>query len=147
LTKHQSLGYLLNTAARLIKRELDERLRVYGVTTSQWAVLKLLEREDNLSQAQIAARLNGDRATCGTVIEKMIKKGLLTKELSASDRRSYQVKITPAAGDIVREVSEIADRANDRALKNISDEDRVLFIRCLQMVITDLGGEVDGMES
>ena len=146
-TIHQSLGYLLNTAARLIKRELDEQLRVYDITTSQWAILKLLDREDNLSQAQIAARLNADRATCGSVIEKMIKKELAAKELSASDRRSYLVKITPEARGIVKEVSEIANRANTKALENICGEDRDAFARCLQVVITNLGGEADGMES
>ncbi len=69
-----SIGYLLNVSARLIKRNLDIRLLKFDITTSQWAVLKLLSVEPILTQAQIAERLNSDRATCGSIIDRLEKK-------------------------------------------------------------------------
>lgn len=41
------LGYLLNTSARFIKREMDKNLDKYDLTTSQWAVIKLLYTKKN----------------------------------------------------------------------------------------------------
>ncbi len=34
----ESMGYLLNTSARLIKRTLDKELKKYSITSSQWAI-------------------------------------------------------------------------------------------------------------
>lgn len=142
----QSLGYLLNTSARLIKRKLDMQLKSYGITTAQWAALKLLSEEDNLSQAEIADKTNTDRATCGTVIDKLISKGLLQKELFENDRRSYRVKILPSALAIVNEVTLLAESVNNSAFKGLSDTEISAFTQCLNTIISNLGGEKDVMD-
>jgi len=141
----ESLGYLLNTSARLIKRKLDIQLKSCGITTSQWAVLKLLSVEDNLSQAEIADKTNADRATCGAVIDKLILKELLRKELFKNDRRSYRVKILPSALAIVNEVTLLAESVNDSAIIGLSDTEIRIFTKCLNTVISNLRGEEDVM--
>ncbi|WP_100065608.1 MarR family winged helix-turn-helix transcriptional regulator [Miniphocaeibacter massiliensis] len=119
----QSLGYLLNTCARCIKRKLDIEIKHYNITTSQWAVLKLLFKENRLSQAEIAEKTNMDRATCGTIIDKLISKELVQKELCENDRRSYIVKILPGTFEIINEVSILAEDVNQVALDGLSDSD------------------------
>ena len=141
----QSLGYLLNTSARLIKRKLDLLLKNYDITTAQWAVLKLLSLEDNLSQAEIADKLNTDRATCGAVIDKLISKGLLQKELFENDRRSYRVKILPEAVSIANEVSLLAKNVNYSAVQGLTDTEISVFNRCLNIIISNLGGGKNDM--
>lgn len=142
----QSLGYLLNTSARLMKRKLDTQLKNYDITTAQWAALKLLSVENNLSQAEIADKMNADRATCGAVIDKLISKGLLEKELSQDDRRSYIVKILPTALALVDEVTLLAVDTNCYALQGLSDCDIDILTNCLETIILNLGGKNDAME-
>lgn len=137
----QSLGYLLNTSARLIKRKLDIQLKNYDITTAQWAALKLLSMEDNLSQAEIADKLNADRATCGAVIDKLISKGLLQKELFENDRRSFRVKILPPALTIVKEVTLLAENVNISAVEGLSDNEINILTQCLTTIISNMGGE------
>lgn len=139
----QSLGYILNTSARLIRRTLDMQLKSYDITTSQWAVLKLLSVENNLSQAEIAEKTNTDRATCGTIIDKLISKGLIQKELSENDRRSYIVKILPPTVAMVNKVTSLAENANHQALQGLSDDDIDILIKCLNTIIANLGGKVE----
>ncbi|MGL6200691.1 MAG: MarR family winged helix-turn-helix transcriptional regulator [Lachnospiraceae bacterium] len=134
----QSLGYLLNSSARMIKRKLDLELKNYGITTAQWAVLKLLAEENNLSQAEIADKLNADRATSGAVIDKLILKGLLHKELFENDRRSYQVKIMPSAYNIVQEVSLLAENVNRTAMQGLSETEMTVFAQCINKIIANL---------
>lgn len=134
----QSLGYLLNISARMIKRKLDLELKNYGITTAQWAVLKLLAEENNLSQAEIADKLNADRATSGTVIDKLILKGLLHKELFENDHRSYQVKIMPSAYNIVQEVSLLAENVNLTAMQGLSETEMTVFAQCINKIIANL---------
>lgn len=40
---------------------MDKYLSEYKLTTSQWSVIKLLSDKGELSQAQIADKLNGGR--------------------------------------------------------------------------------------
>ncbi|WP_040948258.1 MarR family winged helix-turn-helix transcriptional regulator [Gorillibacterium massiliense] len=143
----QSLGYLLNTSARLIKRRLDMHLKSYGITTAQWAVLKLLSLEDHLSQAEIAEKTNADRATCGAVIDKLISKGLLQKELFENDRRSYRVKILPPAVTIVDKVTLLAENVNGSAVQGLTDTEISQFAKCLNTIISNLGGGIDELDS
>jgi len=135
---HESLGYLLNTSARYIKRKLEIQLKSYDITTSQWAVLKLLSVENNLSQAEIAEKTNTDRATCGSIIDKLISKRLIQKELSENDRRSYIVKILPTALAIIDEVSSLAEDVNQLALEGLSATDISNLNKCLTTIIKNL---------
>ncbi|MCB5066464.1 MarR family transcriptional regulator [Streptococcus mutans] len=129
-----SLGFILNTSAKLMKRCLDTELKVFNITSSQWAVLKLLSCEDDLSQAEISDKLNTDRATCGAVIEKLVSKGLITKTLSKEDRRSYKVKISPQTLVILEKIAPKADDVNNLAIKGLTDDELKIFIKCLHTI-------------
>ncbi len=146
MTIQKSLGYRLNLCARLIKRKLDAQLQRYDITTTQWGVLKLLSQENNLSQAEIADRANGDRATFGAVIDKLIAKGLVSKELSQKDRRSYIVKILPTAEKIVKEVSILAESINSLALQGLSEDQIDALNECLRIIVANLEDQKDYAE-
>src|SRR5476649_886420 len=85
------LGYLLNASARFIKREMDESIKKYNLTTSQWAVIKLLYNKKELTQAQIAEELKSDRATAGNVILNLYEKQYVNKVIGEKDRRTYVI--------------------------------------------------------
>lgn len=138
----ESLGYKLNTSARLISRKLDMELKKYNITTAQWAVLKLLSVESSLSQAEIAEKINIDRASCGAIIEKLILKGLLEKELCKNDRRSYKVKILPLTLNIVAEISLIVEKVNTSAIDAIDKSEFDILTKCLDTLILNLGGKI-----
>ncbi|PRT79535.1 MarR family transcriptional regulator [Streptococcus anginosus] len=129
-----SLGFILNTSAKLMKRCLDTELKAFDITSSQWAVLKLLSCEDDLSQAEISDKLSVDRATCGAVIEKLMSKDLVTKTLSKDDRRSYKVKISPKALAILEKMAQKADEVNDLAIQGLTSDELKIFIKCLHTI-------------
>lgn len=136
----KSLGYLLNTSARLIKRKLDAQLSDYRLTTSQWAVLKILSMDNNLSQAEIAEKTSTDRATCGAVIDKLIEKQMVQKVLSESDRRSYIVSIMQDGLSAVSVVTSLAEEINAVALHGLTDADIDNLICYLMTINKNLAG-------
>lgn len=50
----ESFGYIINSIAKKIKKKLETKIRTYDITTAQWAVIKILSEENNLTQAEIA---------------------------------------------------------------------------------------------
>ena len=66
MDEYISIGYLLNTAARLARQDLGNRMHALGLTFPQWTVLKDLACHqgchcDELNMAAIARRLNTQR--------------------------------------------------------------------------------------
>ena len=86
---NESLGYLIGLTNRHMKRELDNKLKEFNITTSQFACLKLLsEEEKSLTQVEIASKLRLDKVTAGAVIDKLIAKGLVSRERNIKDKRA-----------------------------------------------------------
>lgn len=134
----QSLGYLLNTSARSIKSLLNNKLKSAGVTTSQWAILKLLSEKGTLTQVDIALNLRSDKATVGTVVEKIEKMGLIKKEKSTLDKRAYNILLTKSGENLVTNLVTAADDVNAQAFRGFSERQRKELDEHLNKIITNL---------
>lgn len=132
------LGYLLNTSARFIKREMDKNLDKYDLTTSQWAVIKLLYNKKELTQAQIADELKSDRATAGNVILNLYEKKYVDKRIGEKDRRTYIICLTEKAMKAVNEIELIAEEVTRKALYGLDDKHIKIMYEGLSKVINNL---------
>ncbi|MHB8063274.1 MAG: MarR family winged helix-turn-helix transcriptional regulator [Ruminiclostridium sp.] len=132
------LGYLLNTSAKLIKRSMDKYLEKYGITTSQWAVLKLLDTKDQLTQTQIANELLGDKATAGDIILRLCGKNYIEKAFDKNDRRAYVVKLTPAAKKMITDIERMANDVSSKALEGLNEGDIQALYKALNQIIGNL---------
>lgn len=135
------LGYLLGVSSRFIKRKMDKELLKYKLTTSQWAVIKLLSKEDCLTQVQIAQKLKGDKATAGSVILNLYEKKYVDKMLGQNDRRAYVISLTKKGRDAVEEINLIADKVTREALVGISEGDQKILKASLEKIISNLSEE------
>lgn len=128
---NESLGYLIGLTNRHMKRELDNKLKEFNITTSQFACLKLLsEEEKSLTQVEIASKLRLDKVTAGAVIDKLIAKGLVSRERNIKDKRAYVIEITDDGLSVVKNTVEAAASVNRKALKGLSEEevDSIVFL-------------------
>lgn len=137
------LGYLLNTSARFIKRKMDKNLEIYNLTTSQWAVIKLLFNKQKLTQAEIANELKGDRATAGTIILNLYEKKYIDKIVDKTDRRSYVITLTEKAKNAVKEIDIIAENVTKEALVGLSDDNTQVLYDALRKIISNLSHGYD----
>lgn len=137
----ESLGYLLNTSAKLIKRTMDNELEKYHITTSQWSVMKLLDTRKELTQTQIANELLGDRATAGEIILKLYEKNYIEKTLDKNDRRTYLVSLTPKTKTIIRDMEIMTNEIIKKALKDFNENDTQILYKSLYQIIDNLSKE------
>ena len=137
----ESFRSLLGKSARLLKRQLDTQLKFYDITTTQWALLKILSQHDSLTQAEIALKLASDRATVGSIIDRLIDRQLISKHLSPNDRRAYKVKISDSGIELMKKATEIADNCCSNATDGLSEEEIQIFRKCLSKIISNLHHE------
>ncbi|MED4604448.1 MarR family transcriptional regulator [Paenibacillus validus] len=90
-----SMGFLIGQTYRKMVGILAARFKEYDITTEQFSVLCRLAEQDGISQKEIAARTVKDQPTTARILDCLIRKGLVHKEMSAADRRSFLVYLTP----------------------------------------------------
>ena len=87
---------LLSTAARLVRREVDNRLRDVGLTQERVTVLRVLKTDGPMKRAELARRLRVTAQTLGTSLVTMARQGLVRE-------------LPPAAEGAPRRVVDISD--------------------------------------
>lgn len=117
---NESLGFILGVTSKNLKHELEYILKDYNLTTSQWVILKLLSEKDGITQVDISMHLKVDKVTVGSVINKLIEKELVIREVSTTDKRGYNILIMDEGKNIVSKVTEHAVQINERALLGFS---------------------------
>jgi MarR family transcriptional regulator for hemolysin len=99
-------GALHNTS-RAWRQALDRRLKFLGVSQASWMTISVAAKARMpLSQSELADRLAVEGATMVTMVDRLVKAGLVIREPSTTDRRVKRVVLTEAGNllyDRVRE--------------------------------------------
>ena len=91
--KLSSLIYRIN---KMLKRDLQEQLKPYGITTDQWMVLRRIYLSSGeYNQKELAEASFRERAAITRMVDIMEKKNLIERRNSPNDRREYLLYITP----------------------------------------------------
>ncbi|MDX2271214.1 MAG: MarR family winged helix-turn-helix transcriptional regulator [Cyanobacteriota bacterium] len=99
----QSLGYRLTLLSQLIRRQLQNLLDDYGMTTFHWVVLCCLWEEDGVATSAICQRLQQLGGTMTGVLDGMEKRGLIRRQRDPLDRRIWRVYLTEV-GEALRTI-------------------------------------------
>jgi DNA-binding MarR family transcriptional regulator len=93
----------LRQAARHVTKLYDEALAPSGLGLNQYSILARLGRVGPSAIQDLARLLVMDRSTLGHLLRPLEARGLVTLEVSASDRRSRTIALTPAGAALVAE--------------------------------------------
>ena len=136
----ESIGYHVNMAGMLLKRELAGVFKAQGfdVTPEQWAVLSRLAEKDGLSQNDLALITFKDNANITRIVDKLQKKGLLERRAHPSDRRTWLLYITLPGKEIIERLQPLAIKVLEKATRQISGEEIRKLNHQIQKIINNL---------
>jgi len=135
---NRQLEFLLVEVARLQLRVYNERCRATGLNQSQVAALIHLQRAEELSQTDLAARLGMRKAAVGTLVDGLEGKGLVERTRSREDRRLQLVSITDAGERVVDAVDHMGEALGIGLRRDISREERTQLVSILQRIRRNL---------
>lgn len=118
----QSLGYQIRYAYRMFVRTLADELAPYRVTTGQWSALRVLWREEGLSQVELAQRMMVEKASLTSVLKAMEASRLIIRRRNAEDRRKVNISLTAAGRRLKSKVFPLVGKINRRATRRLSAE-------------------------
>jgi len=119
----ESLGYLINRAARAFANRLATELRPFDVGIGQWAVLLHLWGNDGMTQAQLARRVAIEQPTMVRTIDRMERDGLVERTPDPSDRRASRITLTERGWTLRDALIPLAAGVNRAATAALTDEE------------------------
>ncbi|MCP4110911.1 MAG: MarR family transcriptional regulator [Desulfobacteraceae bacterium] len=135
---YKSLGFIIAKTANSLKAKLYHALKPFDITPEQLAVMKTLWDEDGLPQSELANRTFKDPPNTARILDRLVKKKLITRKNNPKDRRSALVFLRKKGfqleHDILPEIMEL----RKKLYKSISDEEYDLLIGLLTRILDDL---------
>ena len=135
---NRQLEFLLAEVVRLQLRVYNGRFRATGLNQSQVAALIHLDRVEELSQTDLAARLGMRKAATGTLIDGLEGKGLVERTRRREDRRLQLVSITEEGRRLVDDVDHMGETLGIAMREGISREERTQLVSILQRIRENL---------
>ncbi len=136
----RNFGFILNDVARLLRTTYDRRMKVLGLTRSQWWVLTHLYRNDGVTQSELAEILEIEKPTLGRLLDRLEANGWVRREEHAVDRRAKRVFLTEEVGPAMKSMRVAAAELRRDALEGLSPEQQSQFVDTLIAVKANLGG-------
>ena len=88
---------VLHNSSRAWRQALDRRLKYLGVSQASWMTIAVVAKAPGpLSQSDLAHRLAVEGATMVAMVDRLVRAGLVFRELSTTDRRVKRVVLTQA---------------------------------------------------
>jgi DNA-binding MarR family transcriptional regulator len=90
------VGYQVRRAQARIFADFEATLRDFDFTPGSFGVLTLIRANPGITQVALAAAFGVDKSTMSPVIFRLEKRGLVRREVLASDRRCHALYFEPA---------------------------------------------------
>jgi DNA-binding MarR family transcriptional regulator len=136
----ESLGYLINRAARAFAGRLATELRPFDVGIGQWAVLLHLWGNDGMTQAQLARRVAIEQPTMVRTIDRMERDGLVSRTPDPSDRRASRITLTERGWTLRDALVPLAAGVNEAATSALTDDEVESLRRLLAKLVAAEAG-------
>ncbi|HOJ89117.1 MAG: MarR family winged helix-turn-helix transcriptional regulator [Pseudothermotoga sp.] len=122
---------------RLHFRILQEELEKHDIHPGQPPMLILIEKNNGITQNEIADKLNVRAATVAIMLRRMERAGLIQKRQDENDRRVQHVYLTEKGKNICGILKERAERIEQIAMQGFSESERQELVKLLDRVITN----------
>jgi len=129
----------LHNTSRAWRQAVDRKLKHLGVSQASWLTIAVAAKAHRpLSQSELADRLAVEGATMVSMVDRLVKAGLVIREPSTTDRRVKRIVLTEAGNQLYDKVKTQAAMLRGELLANV-DPKRLLvateLLEALQGII------------
>jgi DNA-binding MarR family transcriptional regulator len=137
-----SVTHLLHRSLQLALDYHAEAAGAASLTQRQFTVLAAAAAADGMTQNDLVRATGIDRSTLADLVARMMNKGLLRRERSATDARANTVRLSEAGREALTSGAGAVAQADERLLALLSTKKREAFLKTL----ATLAAAADGPE-
>lgn len=107
----------------------------HGITPRQYAVLRALATNTDVSQTDISDVSGIDRSTLADIVRRLVGRGLVQRKRTKADARMYAVRLSDAGRNALASAALAARSADSNLLAPLSSIEREQFLAMLDRVV------------
>jgi DNA-binding MarR family transcriptional regulator len=104
----------------------------------RFALLTLIGRNPGISQTALSRANGRDKSTLTPALNDLERRGLIARTRPKHDRRSYHLALTKNGEDVLRKLTQCAERHERNLDRVIGLRDRKKFLRVLRKLMNEL---------
>jgi DNA-binding MarR family transcriptional regulator len=125
------VGYQVRRAQARLFSELEAALKDFDLTPGSFGVLTLIHGNPGVTQGALAAAFEVDKSTMSPVIFRLEQRGLIRREVLASDRRRHALFLAAAAEPTYRAARETVRSVEDGIAARLTAAEQRQLVRLL----------------
>lgn len=127
---HALPGHLIRRLHQLSTKVFSDQTRAAGfdLTPIQYVALDALRENEGIDQAGLATAIAKDRATVGSVIDRLEQKGLIARQVSRRDKRARELALTPAGEALVAAMTPVVEALQADILPGLTPAEYAQFV-------------------
>ena len=123
---------------------LNIQFEQIDLSTSKAMFLICLDQWEALTQADLCRKLDLDKGAVAKMISKLEKCGFVTKHTNPADVRSYIVRLTDKAKELIPKIESIQQAWVDTLTDHLTDIERDAFIQLFHKATERAASICDG---
>jgi MarR family transcriptional regulator, transcriptional regulator for hemolysin len=134
----RNFGFILKDISRLYSLNFERHATELNLTLAQCKVLCYLQRNEGISQVQLAFLTDTDPMTLVRILDRMEGDGLIERRPDPTDRRARRLYLQGAALPVLKEIWRVSDRARAQAFSRMAVADREQLFSLMQQMHANL---------
>lgn len=145
MTKKSKYEDKILRTLRRITRAIDlhsRRLAIqFGLTGPQLVCLRVLKDQGPLTPSWLAREVALSQGTITGIVDRLFKRGLVTRDRSPTDRRSVTVAITEKGLDLIKKAPSPLQESFATELRTLPEENQLVIHTILEQIVRMMGAE------
>ncbi|MFO7444748.1 MAG: MarR family transcriptional regulator [Ignavibacteriaceae bacterium] len=120
-------------------QEKESRLaEQYGLTQAEFRCLRFFGTEESLNNKQIAARMGLSPSRLTRIVDGLVLKGYMTREIEPNDRRNMRVSLSKKGSIIVEQLNNAYVEIHREILEEIEDRQHEPLLTAMTHMLSAL---------
>ncbi len=132
--------FQLTDVARTMRTYIDQRAREHGMTRAQWGVLLRLERQEGMTQAEMAESLEIQPISLVRLIDRLCDHGLIERRPHPHDRRANRLYLTEKGHATFARLVPLGREISAEILSGLDESDVADLLRKLLLLRNNIRG-------
>ncbi len=128
------LGYRMKRCFNVIQADLALTLKPFDLRMLTFTALALTVGNPGLRQSQLAAAMDVERPNLVTIIDELVRRGLMSKERVPTDRRAYSLQATAEGRKLCAAATAAVQAHETRLLAGIDPDMRATAIEAMHQI-------------
>jgi DNA-binding MarR family transcriptional regulator len=131
-------GFLMRKVSAASFEGFSAIAQSYGLHPMHFGMLNIIEAEEPVSQQELSKRTGIDPSTMVARMDVLYDKGLVERKRSEGDRRSYEIRLSPAGRKLLVDLRKRAMEFGEQFFAPLTPSERKQFHELLAKLAASL---------